>query len=266
MRAVVVIPAYRARPGVLEAAFVRQSLRQLAGHPGAWVLPQSLDARPYQDLAPQLSVERFADEFFRGIAGYNRLMLSPAFYDRWVGFDSVLICQTDALVLRDNLDEFLLDPSDYIGAPLRADNELPRFYFPGAGRLMRAAPWLVPSVRPLVGNGGLSLRRVEAFRSLLRRERVRVRLWRLYEDLYFSCRACDSQSGLVAATAAGARRFCAGTSAGDWVLDAEQRPFGLHKPQAYAPRALEQLLRQSGEGEAADMLCKAGAARAAELV
>lgn len=253
-RALVIIPVYRPRPDLMEAAFVRQNLRRLAAYPGAWVLPHSLDVAPYRELAPHFGIERFPDAFFQGIEGYNRLMLSEAFYERWRGYSHVLICQTDALVLRPGLDEFLEGDFDYVGAPLPEDMRLPKHYFPGAGRLMRALPWLVPGVNPRVGNGGLSLRRVEATLALLRRDALRVRLWRLYEDLYFSSRACDGQSGFVAATREVARRFCAETNISDWVLDPAQRPFGLHKPQAYGPGVLHSLLREFGEDDAANLL------------
>lgn len=250
MNAVTLIPVYRKHLDVLETAFVRRNLNMLMAFDGAWVMPESLDDRVYRSLAPHFRTERFPDVYFRGIDGYNRLMLSVAFYERFLGYDFALICQTDAIVLRDNLSSFLLGGVHYIGAPLPR-TVLPRYYFPGSGHLMRALPWLIPSVQPQVGNGGLSLRSIPAVLRLLKADRLRLQFWRLYEDLYFSSRACDLASGFVAADTTLARRFCAETEAGDWLWDPDQRPFGLHKPQVYAPNPLAKLLQEFGYDEAA---------------
>lgn len=253
MSTLVLIPAYLPRPERLDAAFVRHNVGVLSGREGAFVLPQRLDAGPYLELAPSFTVERFPDKYFAGIRGYNQLMMSTAFYDRWRGIEHILICQTDALVLHDRLQPFELADCDYIGAPLPDHIVLPRLYFPGSGRLMRALPWLVPSVQPRVGNGGLSLRRVRAFRSLLTREAWRKSLWRLNEDLYFSTRGCDPRSGFVAAPESLARQFCAETDAMEALATPGDRPFGLHKPQAYAPAALARLLKEFGQHELASV-------------
>jgi hypothetical protein len=254
MSTLVLIPAYLPRPEPLEAAFVRNNVRVLAQREGAFVLPQRLDAAPYLELAPHFRVERFPDHYFASIRGYNRLMLSPRFYERWRGVEHILLCQTDALVLHGDLEPFESAPCDYIGAVLPPHIVLPRYYFPGAGRLMRMLPLLVAGVQPRVGNGGLSLRRVAALHDLLLRERWRVRLWRLNEDLYFSTRGCDPDSGFVVASEALAQRFCVETEGADSVRDPARRPFGMHKPQAYARKALMELLNECGEPEAAALL------------
>jgi len=250
MKVIILVTVYRPQLDAIETAFVTQNMKMLAGFDGAWVMPETLDASAYEQMAPHFRVERFPAAFFRGIDGYNRLMLSSGFYERFNAHDFALICQTDALVLRNNLRDFLSAGTHYIGAPL-PDTVLPRYYFPGSGHLMRALPWLIPSVKPRVGNGGLSLRSIPAFQRLLQQDALRLKLWRLYEDLYFSCRACDPASGFLAADVATARRFCVETEAGDWLLDPQKRPFGLHKPQAYAPRALSKLLLEFGHPDAA---------------
>jgi len=63
---------------------------------------------------------------------YNNLLKSPDFWKRVKG-DKVLIFQSDAILLREGIEEFL--EYDYIGAP-----------------------WLKPKENNYVGNGGLSLR------------------------------------------------------------------------------------------------------------
>jgi hypothetical protein len=63
---------------------------------------------------------------------YNNLLKSPSFWERVKG-EKVLIFQSDSILLRNGIEEFL--KYDYIGAP-----------------------WLKPKENSYVGNGGLSLR------------------------------------------------------------------------------------------------------------
>jgi hypothetical protein len=93
-------------------------------------------------------VERFPDEYFQGIAGYNRLLTSSIFYERFLRDEWILICQLDCLVFRDELQAWIDKKYDYI-----------------------APPWFVKFLETpelglwRVGNGGFSLRNV---RSALR--------------------------------------------------------------------------------------------------
>ena len=70
-------------------------------------------------------------------------MLTPDFYARYAGCEYILLYQLDAWVFEDRLDEWCDKGYDYAGAPLFA---------PGSSDLQCAR----------TGNGGFSLRRVEA--------------------------------------------------------------------------------------------------------
>jgi hypothetical protein len=92
----------------------------------------------------------FAVEDFRSRDSYSRLLLSPRFYEAFADSEWLLIFQTDAVWLGGDLLPFLEGPSDYVGAPwLRTHG-------------------LAASGFSRVGNGGLSLRRTESFRRVLR--------------------------------------------------------------------------------------------------
>jgi hypothetical protein len=80
---------------------------------------------------------------------YSRLLLSRELYERFGAYEYVLLHQLDALVLRDELADWCARGLDYVGAP----------WFPTAD---------VDFVNePAVGNGGFSLRRVDAFLEVL---------------------------------------------------------------------------------------------------
>jgi len=90
----------------------------------------------------------FPDHFFRSIPDYSRLLLTSQFYEAFEDYDYVLIYQLDCLVFSEGLRYFCELGYDYIGSPL-----FQRY-----------------SKKPVisrVGNGGLSMRRVNAFLNVL---------------------------------------------------------------------------------------------------
>lgn len=123
------------------------SLRHLQYHLGSFPLiaiqPTGLGLR-----LPGFEVREFAAQHFASVSAYSKLLLSPAFYEAFADFEHILVYQTDCLVFSPDLARFCQMGYDYLGAPLfEKDSQQPR--------LSR------------VGNGGLSLRRVQAFLEVL---------------------------------------------------------------------------------------------------
>lgn len=105
-----------------------------------------------------LSHSSFPDAFFESIHGYNSLMLSLDFYSRFGCWDYILIAQLDCWIFCDNLCDWLMLNYSYIGAPWLA---------------LEGLPWGMRIARESVGNGGLSLRRVQDFKYVLSSWRFR---------------------------------------------------------------------------------------------
>lgn len=151
-RVAIIIPVYKENMTDSEEQSFRQTLCVLENYAVVIVCPKSLDILEYNTIAGQFDKtiyrESFADTYFKDIAGYNRLLLSDVFYRRFKRYEFVLIVQLDAYVFEDQLDWWCQKGYDYIGAPLvgqHTDN-------------------LFSSSLPLrVGNGGFSLRRVQAY-------------------------------------------------------------------------------------------------------
>ncbi|MDR1738658.1 MAG: hypothetical protein LBR66_07590 [Candidatus Symbiothrix sp.] len=150
----IVIPVYTAIPDENEQISLRRNLQVLAKYPFALVCPQSLDVQFYIDQFAaahvSYSVQRFDNEYFKSIYGYNQLLLSSAFYRRFEYSRYILICQLDAYIFRDELTYWCNCAYDYIGAPWM--------------RNFRYTPMIL---KGKVGNGGLSLRRTRALIDLL---------------------------------------------------------------------------------------------------
>ena len=147
---VIVIPFYQTYLSQSELFAVAHNAKVLEGFRMVAVCPQSI-AEPLQKillaLHPKIEIETFNDVYFGGISGYNQLLKSVDFYKRFSDHEYLLLVQTDALVISNDLEKWCASKYSYIGAP----------WFEG----------FTQPTKPLklmgVGNGGLSLRRIHDF-------------------------------------------------------------------------------------------------------
>lgn len=126
------------------------------------VLPES-HAATYPDFREV----RVADRFFGSAQAHGTLLLSPAFYRRFLDYEYILVHHLDALAFSDRLLDWCLSGYDYIGAPWLRSPDTPHI---GEEK---------------VGNGGFSLRRVRAFLRVLASTRPFVDpddYWRRYSQ------------------------------------------------------------------------------------
>lgn len=148
MKVVVAVPFHSNKMSVEENAALKQCAKIFGDHREiVFVIPESLDCSNQKLLIPSARIERFDDSFFTSVSSYNRLLLTPEFYQRFADYEFMLIYQPDAWAFRDELDEWCGKGYDYIGAPFVLKQ----------GRIERK----------IVGNGGFSLRRISAMLRVL---------------------------------------------------------------------------------------------------
>jgi hypothetical protein len=157
---ITLIPLYKQTLDPLEQFSIDHSSGRLSNKIVYFIGPTSLDFSYYKHRYPNIQIITFEDKFFTSIQGYNRLLLNPVFYTRFVQHEFMLILQTDAILLKDDLTYWCREPFDYIGAPWPDGNEL----FVNLGQFEGANG---RRVRAMVGNGGLSLRRINKCIALL---------------------------------------------------------------------------------------------------
>jgi hypothetical protein len=150
---IITLPVYRFPLTDDEKISVQHLLHYLGDYELTLIAPRSLEIS--DPLLRSLPVTRFADEYFTGIPGYNKLMLSRGFYDAFKAYEYILIYQLDCLVFSKDLKSWCDKGWDYVGAP----------WFRGYKDDTSEGFWAV-------GNGGLSLRRVSTFRKVLRSRRL----------------------------------------------------------------------------------------------
>lgn len=193
----IVIPAYKSELNQYEEISLRAAADRLGNYPVTFVIPAGLDVSRMKEIMPSAKVEEFSAAYFQGIAGYNRLMMSEEFYSRFTCYRYILIYQLDAYVFSDKLDEWCDKGYDYVGAPwllrpiynnplLKVGSKIKH----GFRNIMR-----LPDARATwwrVGNGGLSLRKVESHLNAVKNLRPVIDRFlehrnHLYnEDVFFS--------------------------------------------------------------------------------
>lgn len=165
----IIIPIYKTDIDENERLSLQQCLNVLKAYPITIAKPLHLDVSTLVAEHPQLQVESFENKYFESIYGYNLLMLSTTFYQRFKEYDYILIYQLDAFVFRDELIEWCNRGYDYVGAPWVVKPKYNRFYYKlffffkaNFYKLMNK-PFKEYVIGGRVGNGGFSLRKVSSF-------------------------------------------------------------------------------------------------------
>lgn len=129
-----------------------------------FIFPIGMNLEYYKKNFKNCLFKGFDPSSFKNIQNYNRLMLTSSFYKAFETYKGIVICQTDAIMLR-ALPERVFD-FDYLGAPWMTPFRLNRARILG----WRKFGWLLSILYigelVFVGNGGLSWRKIDAFLNI----------------------------------------------------------------------------------------------------
>src|SRR5262249_54852296 len=145
----------------------KRCLDVLGGYDIFLVAPDGLSVDAYCKMSAMVAVSRFPQRYFQGIQGYNRLMLSTGFYERFLEYKYALIYQLDAFIFSDRLGEWFDKSYDYVGAPWMDNSSIEKLVTNGS-RIRRVLPAWARRLNSSVGNGGFSLRKVKSFWRFLK--------------------------------------------------------------------------------------------------
>lgn len=191
---IIIVPIYKTQLSSYEKIALQQCFNIFSEKKIIAIKPKSLSI---DELNLEFfSVVSFEDYYFKNIHGYNRLMLSIQFYERFLEYNFMLIYQTDAFVFSDQLDYWSNSGFDYIGAPwlkpLKNDNIINKLYFEFKCYLytkFNVKRNGLPKSKQFynkVGNGGFSLRNINLFHSLVIKERALADYYIQLENLAFN--------------------------------------------------------------------------------
>jgi hypothetical protein len=187
----IVIPIYKKELNSRELISLQRCLKVLGAYPIIFVHPPELGLGIYKVHldSPSLTCtfKPFDQSYFADIAGYNKLLLSPFFYQAFLDFDYILIYQLDSFVFSDQLEGWCTKGFDYIGAPW-VDVDVFKWLFikhlyPAHLRIVHVLTR--GRLLKTVGNGGLSLRKVKSCLRNLERFSVTASKWNANEDSFF---------------------------------------------------------------------------------
>ncbi len=188
-RVVVVVPIYKPQLTDTEERILRHSLQVLHGHDACFVAPTQLALDWYRQAFPRCSFLACPGEYFTSPRAYSRLMLGPGFYQYFAQYSHLLVLQTDAVVLRDDLPRWTTSPYDYVGAPWPQPYAIT---LPDVGNAFSHQTFHIT-----VGNGGLSLRRICACIQAIQDCGWVLQKTPMDEDLFFALAGQISQRFLV---------------------------------------------------------------------
>ena len=159
----IIIPFYKETLKDWEKAALANNMEKLSNYPVVFLKPEGLNISSYEQTYPQAETISVSTDWLgtkRGIAGYNEMMMSEAFYQLFSDCEYILICHTDAWIFRDDLSAWCQKGYDLIAAPWPTR---PRYrHFP-MKQFIQLKKWLFSSPEKIsrmqmydkIGNGGL---------------------------------------------------------------------------------------------------------------
>lgn len=168
-RVSVVTPIYKPSLDQDEALALAHNLKTLDQSPWILIHPPSnrslieVIMRQYPNILIT-SIELEAHHF-DSIESYNKMLLSSFFYRQFEPYTHILIAQLDTLIFANQLSDWIALGYAYLGSP----------WYLGIDNPKQPLQWLGG------GNGGLSLRHVQASLNILARPRWLYRAIRRYE-------------------------------------------------------------------------------------
>ena len=154
MKTIIVIPVYKKDLKPSEEASLKQCAKILNEFTFEIICPMGLDISKYENILKEYSVKysfRFFNiKNFKNVFTYSHLLLDKNFYKLYSNFDYMFLYQLDAWVFKNELEYWVNQGYDYIGAPWFEDTENEN------SKIIHRS-----------GNGGLSLRKISSMIELL---------------------------------------------------------------------------------------------------
>lgn len=177
----VVIPVHQ--PDLTEGQAL--SLQACKAHLSAYrcylVFPEGMNTDAYTSIFPQLQLQPVDASWLSSVERYNRMKVSPVFYQLFAGYEYMLTYELDAYIFSDDIAATGAFNFDYIGAP----------FFKGY--------WNAAPDAPLIngGNSGFSIRNIASCLKVLNSMHLFKRKWKMYQVLLASQRLRHWVNGIT---------------------------------------------------------------------
>jgi hypothetical protein len=148
-----------------------------------FILPRSIRVDFFKKKFPNIKIVFFKDKYFSSEMSYNRFLLEKDLYVAFKNYSFLTICQPDAVLIKD-ISKINLRSLDYIGAPWKKLYKLDIFGIYGLNFISKFVCNYFKKTL-IVGNGGLSIRRVSKFLEVTQNIKF-LNLVKVGEDIFFS--------------------------------------------------------------------------------
>lgn len=194
----VIIPVYKDELTESEKKSFLNTLSVLYNYPIIVIKPENLDFKKclfFSEFNNNKNVEfkNFNKKYFSSVDGYNKLLLSTNFYNSFLKYKYILICQLDTYIFSDRLIEWVDKGYDYIGAPWLPEDAEKYLENIKKGKLKFWFDFMQFVNKNFfgkkdfaIGNGGLSLRNVRKALFILRYFKLFAKKNILNEDIFWS--------------------------------------------------------------------------------
>lgn len=118
-RCIIVIPVYKKYMTELERISIQQTVSVFGNkYEIALVYPKGLNLEEYYKHTAnfKFNLLEVSPKWFTAVSSYSRMCEEPAFYKHFLNYEYMLICQLDAYVTGDRIEEFIKYGFDYYGA------------------------------------------------------------------------------------------------------------------------------------------------------
>lgn len=190
----IVIPIYKVELTDIEKISLKRCVSFLSDYSIYFIQPKSLDSYSIS-FENTIKTKTFDESFFKGILGYNKLLLSHQLYAAFADYKYMLIYQLDCYLFSDRLLYWCNKDYDYIGAPWIASKNtaLKKILssFDNKNKKRRSKIFFH------VGNGGFSLRKINTFSFITKEFKPDIEKdllrnpkdYKLMEDVFWSFKA-----------------------------------------------------------------------------
>lgn len=230
-----VIPIYQKTPTYEDIIAIESVKKHFKIHNNVFfIAPKGLDISEYVSYGFQ--VKYFKKKYFKSEDTYSKLLLTTGFYSKFSEYQYMIICQTDAILLRDWDEKQLEDfgEYDYIGAPWHNGNIIYSLAFKGVSLVKQ----LLSPKCCYVGNGGLSFRNIEKSIAVLKRKHLNSKIWNSGEDTFFAYCGMNAKNNFSVAPIEIAMDFALEKESKER-MEAGARPFGIHAWKKFYPELIE---------------------------
>jgi len=179
---VICIPCHKTKLSKIEIKNINISIKNNNSKNIYFILPKNISKKFYKRNFSKIKICCFNDHYFESENSYNKFLLSEDLYLKFKQFKFMIICQTDAILVRD-ISKLKMFNYDFIGSPWMPSIKTNIFDIYGMSFINKI--FNLERNKINVGNGGLSVRKISKFLEVVKEIKF-LNYIKCGEDVFFS--------------------------------------------------------------------------------